>query len=61
MSCPDCSMEDQVEVMQAKVAKWVDSIRTKCTNATNAWQFLVFSWLSHLWERPRLLCLLKPI
>jgi len=26
MSRPDCSMEDQVEAMQAKIAKWVDGI-----------------------------------
>jgi len=37
MSRPDCSMEDQVAAMQAKVAKWVDGIRTKRINATNAW------------------------
>jgi len=37
MSPPDCSMEDQVEAMQAKVAKWVDDIQTKRINATNAW------------------------
>jgi len=30
-------MEDQVEAMQAKVAKWVDGIRTKRINATNVW------------------------
>jgi len=40
MSCPDCSMEDQVEAMQAKVAKWVDGIRTEHINATNAWYCL---------------------
>jgi len=33
-------MEDQVVAMQAKVAKWVDGIRTKRINATNAWHCL---------------------
>jgi len=33
-------MEDQVEALLAKVAKWVDGIRTKCINATNAWYCL---------------------
>jgi len=36
MSRPNCSMEDQVEAMQAKVAKWVNGIWTKHINATNA-------------------------
>jgi len=37
MSHPDCSMEDQVEAIQAKVTKWVDRIQTKHINATNVW------------------------
>jgi len=32
--------QDQVEAMHAKVAKWVDGIRTKRINATNAWHCL---------------------
>ena len=40
MSRPDCSMDDQVEAMKAKVAKWVDGVRTKRINSTNAWYCL---------------------
>jgi len=35
MSQPDCPMDDQVEATQAKIAKWVDGIRTRRINATN--------------------------